>query len=175
MKSNTSRAVGLALTSSVLLAGCSSLPFLGKPDPRWADYKSWTKITEGEPSTGNSQALGGVHMGTEGYRDVYVNEIGLAMLTGEGPYDFPEGTVVVKEQYANKADWEAGKRAAHTISLKVADNPGTTAADWNWAAGYTGKAKAHIADPNCVACHTAAVALNKSDYVFSVPAYLEAN
>ena len=160
---------------SVFLAGCASIPFLGKPDPRWADYKSWTKITEGEPSTGDSMALGGVHMGTEGYRDVYVNDIGLEMITGDGPYDFPEGTVVVKEQFASKADWEAGEGAQHTISLKVADNPGTASEDWNWAAGYTGKVKAHIADPNCVACHTAAIAFNQSDYVFSVPAYLEAN
>ena len=175
MKSNTTRSVGVALIGGVFLAGCASIPFLGKPDPRWADYKSWTKITEGEPSTGNSQALGGVHMGTEGYRDVYVNDIGLEMITGDGPYDFPEGTVVVKEQFASKADWEAGERMQHTISLKVADNPGIASEDWNWAAGYTGKAKAHIADPNCVACHTAANAFNQSDYVFSVPAYLEAN
>ena len=175
MKLNKTRSVGLALMGSVLVAGCASIPFLGKPDPRWADYKSWTKITEGEPSTGDSQALGVVHMGAEDYRDVYVNDVGLAMLTSDGPYDFPEGTVIVKEQFANKADWESGKRVVHTISLKVADNPGTTSADWNWAAGYKGKAKAHIEDPNCVACHTAAVALNKSDYVFSVPAYLKAN
>ncbi len=175
MKLNQTRSVGLALMGSVLVAGCASIPFLGKPDPRWADYKSWTKITEGEPSTGNSQALGEVHMGAEGYRDVYVNDVGLAMLTSDGPYDFPEGTVIVKEQFANKADWEAGRRVAHTISLKVADNPGTTSADWNWAAGYKGKAQAHIEDPNCVACHTAAIAFNQSDYVFSVPAYRKAN
>ena len=175
MKLNKTRAVTVALTSSVLVAGCASIPFLGKPDPRWADYKNWTKVTEGEPSTGASQALGGVHMGPEGYRDVYVNEVGLEMLTGDGPYDFPEGTVVVKEQFANEADWKAGKRAAYTISLKVANNPGTASTDWNWAAGFTGEAKAHIDDPNCVACHTAAVALNQSDYVFSVPAYLKAN
>ena len=87
-------------------------------------------------------------MGAEGYRDVYVNDVGLAMLTSDGPYDFPEGTVIVKEQFKNKADWEAGKRAAHTISLKVADNPGTTSADWNWAAGYKGKAQENIEDPN---------------------------
>lgn len=175
MKSTKTRVVSVALAGSVLVAGCASLPFLGKPDPRWADYKSWTKITEGEPSTGASQALGGVHMGEEGYRDVYVNDVGLEMITGDGPYDFPEGTVVVKEQYENEAAWKAGKGAAHTISLKIADNPGTTSADWNWALGYTGKVQAHIDDPNCVACHTAAVALNQSDYVFSVPAYLEAN
>ncbi len=175
MKLNKTRSIGLALMGSVLVVGCASIPFLGKPDPRWADYKSWTKITEGEPSTGNSQALGEVHMGAEGYRDVYVNEVGLAMLTSDGPYDFPEGTVIVKEQFPNRADWEAGKHAAYTISLKVADNPGTTSADWNWAAGYKGKAQAHIEDPNCVACHTAAIAFNQSDYVFSVPAYLKAN
>ena len=175
MKLNKTRSVGLAVMGSVLVASCASIPFLGKPDPRGADYKSWTKITEGEPSTGDSQALGGVHMGAEGYRDVYVNDVGLAMLTSGGPYDFPEGTVIVKEQFENKADWEAGKRVAHTISLKVADNPGTSSADWNWAAGYKGKAQENIEDPNCVACHTAAVALNKSDYVFSVPAYLKAN
>jgi hypothetical protein len=175
MKTHTARIIGTTLLGSVLAAGCASVPFLAKPDPRWADYKSWTRITDGEPSTGASQALGGVHMGPEGYRDVYVNDVGLAMLTGNGPYDFPEGTVIVKEQFPDKAAWEASKGEAVTVSLKVADGEGIRAEDWNWAAGYKGRAQAHIADPNCVACHTAAVALNKSDYVFSVPAYLEAN
>ncbi len=174
MKLNATRSMGLVLLGGIFVAGCASIPGLGKPDPRWADYKNWTKITE-KPSTGNTQGLGGVHMGPEGYRDVYVNETGLAMITGEGPYDFPVGTVIVKEQFKDKAAWESGKGAAHTISLKVADNEGQNSDDWNWALGYTGKVQQTIAKPDCVACHTIANALNQSDYVFSVPAYLEAN
>ena len=164
-----------AIAAAALLAGCASLNPFAEPDPRWADYKSWTKVTEGEPSTGASTALGGVHRGAEGYRDVYVNDVGLATITGEGPYDFPAGTVIVKEQFADEAAWRAGRGAQHTISLKVADTDGVTEDDWNWAAGYTGAVEQDIADPDCAACHTAAVALNRSDYVFSVPAYLAAN
>ena len=104
--------------------------------------------------------IGNVHKGRDGYRDVYVNDIGKEALTGTAPYNFPAGSIVIKEQFANKAAWEAQKGGEVTVSLKVKDGTGS-ADNWEWAAGYTGKA-----GPSqfCAGCHTAAIA---SDFVFT--------
>ncbi len=170
MKYLSVKMFGVVISAGAMLAGCATVtsPFRDA-DERWADYRNWTKVTEGNPSTGASPALGTVHKGPEGYRDVFVNDVGRAMLIGDGPYDFPEGTVVVKEQYDDKAAWEAGTDPDLTVSVKVGDAKGTPKEDWIWAAGYKDEA-----GPNefCSSCHTAAVSLNQSDYVFSVPGYL---
>ncbi len=146
-----------------LIAGTSACSLIGggEPDPRWADYKNWHKITEGRVGTGDPTGLiGNVHKGREGYREVYVNDIGKDALTGTAPYNFPAGSIVIKEQFANKAAWEAQKGGEVTVSLKVKDGTGS-ADNWEWAAGYTGKA-----GPSqfCAGCHTAAIA---SDFVFT--------
>ena len=157
----------IAGVSSTVLAGCASVNPFSKPDERWADFESWTKITEGhgEPTGDPSNLLGPVHKGENGYRDVYVNDIGKDVLMGEPPYNFPEGTVVVKHQFDNKADWEAGKNGEVTVSLKSADNGQRSKDNWTWAAGY--KSKAGPSD-FCANCHTAAISpLFDSDYVFT--------
>ena len=65
---------------TITIAGCAALPSF-TPDERWADFKSWTKLTEGKVGTGDPTGfIGNVHKGPEGYRDVYVNDIGAAML-----------------------------------------------------------------------------------------------
>jgi len=105
---------GIAISLTGLLAGCASItaPF-SDPDPRWADYKNWTKVTADEVSTGNPTGfLGGVHQGDDGYRDVYVNDIAKDTLYGSAPYNYPEGSVIVKEQYASKEDWEARRKVS---------------------------------------------------------------
>ncbi|ASJ74695.1 cytochrome P460 family protein [Granulosicoccus antarcticus] len=148
---------------SALLAGCSTLsaPFRDA-DPRWADYKSWTKVTELEPSTGNpTRFLGGVHMGDEGYRDVYVNDIAKEALLGSAPYNLPEGSVIVKEQFADQADWEANRKAAHTISVKVAKTDELSKDNWIWADSYKGDAGESAF---CSGCHSIAA---KTDFVFT--------
>ncbi|NND91005.1 MAG: hypothetical protein HKN42_09075 [Granulosicoccus sp.] len=149
--------------TTALLVGCSSLsaPFK-EADARWADFKSWTKVTELEPSTGNPTGfLGGVHMGDEGYRDVYVNDIAKDTLLGSAPYNYPAGSVIVKEQFASKADWEAGRKGAHTISVKVADGDQLSKENWNWADSYKGTAGESAF---CSGCHSIAAA---NDYVFT--------
>lgn len=162
MKKSSMYSVGAVVIAGTLLAGCSSLtaPFRDA-DPRWADFKSWTKVTV-EPGTGNPTGfLGGLHMGDEGYRDVYVNAVGEEALAGSAPYNFPEGTVIVKEQFANKADWEAGRKAAHTVSLKVAASDELAKENWIWADSYKGSAGESAF---CSACHSIAAA---DDYVFT--------
>lgn len=161
----------LATVAGALTAGCASVNPFAKADPRWADFKSWTKVTEGTEPTGDpSNVLGVVHKGPEGYRDVYVNDIAKDVLLGEGPYDFPEGSVIVKHQFDNKADWQAGENGDVTVSVKSADDGTRNADNWTWAAGLTGKAGPSTF---CSSCHTAALAIYDSDYVFTTAGFLE--
>jgi hypothetical protein len=151
------------LAVSVLISSCSTLtaPFK-ETDARWADFKNWTKVTELEPSTGNPTGfLGGLHMGDEGYRDVYVNDIGEDALMGSGPYNLPAGTVIVKEQFANKLDWESGRKPAHTISVKATASDNVTKDNWIWADSLSGTAGESAF---CSGCHSIAA---KDDYVFT--------
>lgn len=166
MKKSLVIKAGVIVTVTGLLAGCASLiaPFKDA-DPRWADYKSWTRVTEDHVSTGNpTNFLGGVHMGDEGYREVYVNDIGKDTLYGAAPYNYPAGSVIVKEQYANKADWEAGRKAAHTVSIKVAASETSQKQDWMWADSFKGVAKE---SEFCAGCHSIAELRGKGDYVFT--------
>jgi hypothetical protein len=157
--------------SLLFLSGCAYNNPFGSADERWADFKTWTKVTEGREPTGDpTGTLELVHEGPNGYRDVYVNDIGKAVLMGEPPYKFPAGTVVVKEQFENKADWEAQKGASVTVAVKVADDGNISGDNWQWAAGY--KAKAGASD-FCSTCHIAAITpIYQSDYVFTTADFL---
>ena len=167
-------AIGAAALAAALVAGCASLPNpFAEPDPRWADYKGWTRVND-EPTTGQSPGLGTVHEGAEGYRVVYVNDVGrdtiLSSGDANGDYDYPEGTVVVKEQYEDEAAYLAGAEAGEvdvTVSLKVADGA-EPAANWQWSTGYTASAGDSAF---CSGCHSIPIA---KDFVFSNATYLAA-
>lgn len=154
------------VAASAVLAGCAALGIGGEPDARWADYKTWTKASD-EPTTGASPGLGAVHLGPTGYRIVYVNDIGKDTLLGEGPYEYPEGTVIVKEQYKTEEAALSGEGAAVTVSLKVGSGEG--ADTWHWAPGYT---KAAGESQFCSGCHSIPFA---KDFVFSNATYLAEN
>ncbi len=155
--------------AAITLAGCAALPG-GTADERWADYKNWTKITEGKVQTGDPTGfIGNVHKGPSGYRDVYVNDIGAAMLASDGPYNFPAGTVVVKEQYDNQAAWESGEGAGVTVSLKMTASDDLSKDNWIWAESYTSTAGKSAF---CSGCHSIAA---KTDYVFTNGAFLAAH
>ncbi len=157
-KKNITLFVSIVALSSIV-SGCATF---GTADQRWADYKSWTKITEGRVSTGDPTGfIGTVHKGTEGYRDIFVNQIGISTNQGPAPYHYPIGTVVVKEQYKDKAAWEAQKSPDLTIMVKVADNGKMEAANWDWSDGYTSRANKNAF---CSGCHTIAMA---NDFVFT--------
>lgn len=166
MKKSAVIKTGVLITLTGVLAGCATLtaPFRD-PDPRWADYKNWTRVTETHVSTGNpTNFLGGVHNGEEGYREVYVNDIAEATMLGSAPYNYPEGSVIVKEQYASKEDWEAGRGAAHTISIKVSQSETSQKSDWKWADSIKGAVKD---SEFCAGCHSIAELRAQGDYVFT--------
>ncbi len=152
----------------MFLSGCASLNMFGKADERWADYKSWTNVTAGTEPTGDPTGLlAVVHKGPEGYRNVYVNDIAKETLLGDAPYVYPVGSVVVKEQFDNKADWEAGENAGVTISVKASGGETVSKDDWIWADSYKGSAGA---SQFCSGCHTVALA---DDFVFTNKAFLD--
>ena len=169
MNRPTVKYVGAAIAVGVLVAGCAAL-LPGDPDERWVDYKSWTKLTDGKVGTGDPTGfIGNVHKGPEGYREVYVNDIGKEALEGSAPYNFPAGTVVVKEQYKNEAAWQADKGGELTISLKMTGSDAPNKDNWVWAAGYTGTAEKNAF---CSGCHSIATA---TDFVFTNGDFLAKN
>lgn len=152
------------LLLSVLIAGCSSTrDYDGSADSRWSNFKSWTKITQDRTGTGDPTGLvSSVHKGREGYRDVYVNNVALATIQGSAPYQYPLGSVIVKEQFVNKAAFLAQKPTDLTIMVKVADSGNVEAKNWAWSEGY--KAPLKTDNAFCSGCHIAAL---KDDFVFT--------
>ena len=71
-------------------------------------YRTWYRITHLEPNTGDVTGgfLGSVHKGKKGYREIYINSIGEATNKGTAPYNYPVGTIIVKEEYKDKESWE---------------------------------------------------------------------
>lgn len=152
--------ITLALTFPVL-TGCSMLDNKAA-DERWADYRKWTKMNK-QPITGDHTGfLGGLHRGKQGVREVFVNDIGAsAALQSSGPFNYPIGTVIVKEQYKSMAARDQKKGVGTTIMVKTSDSTPNLPTDWQWSRGYGKPAKD---DPFCSGCHT--VALTK-DFSFS--------
>ncbi len=159
MKYKYLKQISIVVVIAAFITGCASF---GKADSRWADYKGWTKITEGRVSTGDPTGfIGTVHKGPKGYRDIFVNDVGLATNQGTAPYNYPVGSVVVKEQYNNEADWKAQKSPDLTIMVKIATSDKPNANNWAFAAGYKDTAGANAF---CSGCHTIA---QQADFVFT--------
>ena len=134
----------------------------------WKDYKTWYKTTGNEPITGDeTRFLSGKHRGEEGYRVIYINAIGATINKGKAPYKYPEGTVVVKEQYKSKSSYEAGKKPALSIMVKMENGTSPETGDWGYVTGF--RRKIHIGTSKnakfCGGCHSAAL-LKRNDYVF---------
>jgi hypothetical protein len=155
----TIKKISIIVVIAAFVTGCATF---GEADSRWSDYKSWTKITEGRVSTGDPTGfVGSVHQGLSGYRDIFVNKIGLATNQGAAPYTYPIGSVLVKEQYKDKTDWESQKSPDLTVMVKIATSDAPNANNWAYAAGYKGTAEANAF---CSGCHTIAF---QADFVFT--------
>ena len=144
---------------AVLVSGCAAVGIGGTVDSRWADFKSWNKVVDGE--TGDpTKFIGNVHRGPNGYRNTYVNDVGLATINNaaEGRV-FPAGSSIIKEQFKDKAAWEAGKGAGYTVAVKQEDG------SWGWTAKLTGNAGANAF---CAGCHGIAA---KHDSMFTGGGY----
>lgn len=159
MKLQNIKLIGTITVLSAIISGCAAY---GTADERWAEYRSWTKITEGRVSTGDPTGfVGNVHAGPKGYRDIFVNKIGIATNQGSAPYNYPVGSVLVKEQYKDKAAWETQKSPDLTIMVKIGSSDNPDVSNWAFAPGYTDTA---AANDFCAGCHTIA---QKDDFVFT--------
>ena len=99
----------------------------------WDGYKSWYKITNTKPNTGDPTGfLDGKHMGTKAFREVYINSVGEATHKGSAPYKYPAGTVVVKEQYKNEKKYNKGKIGGLTIMVKLEEGASPETGDWGY-------------------------------------------
>jgi len=134
----------------------------------YSDYKSWYRITKDAPNTGDPTGfLDGRHRGVRAYREVYVNEIGEAVNRGTAPYKYPEGSMIVKEEYKDEAAWKEGKKPKIKLMVKLKEGTSPETGDWGYASklkakkvatGTSGKAKF------CTSCHV--FVAGQGDYVF---------
>jgi hypothetical protein len=170
MKTTTKVYLSLISLITIGISGCASSPsYDGNTDKRWADFKKWTKITQGRTGTGDPTGLvAAVHKGTNGYRDVYVNNIALKTSQGSAPYSYPVGSVIVKEQFDDLAAFNSQQPTDLTIMVKLADNGSNDAKNWGWADAYNAELKPENAF--CSSCHTVVL---KDDFVFTNEDFLQ--
>lgn len=159
---------GLTLVSGVAITACQAPIKNANTDPdaapnaQWADYKNFTKVTAAGPLTGSEGGpLGNVHEGPSGYRDIYVNDIALPMYESDGPYKYPLGSVIVKEQYKNETKWNEQKLGGLTVMVKLKEGTSPETADWGFASSYKGSL---TASSFCFGCHAVGQA---DDYLFT--------
>lgn len=156
--------VGLIALTGCIVMACAKI------DERWSDYSSWTKITKDRVITGDQTgSLGDLHEGLKGYREVYVNDIGLAVNKGSAPYRYPVGTVLVKEQYKDKDAWEKNQSPNYTIMVKVSDIDEEEEENWRFSTGLN---KKPVKNSFCFDCHAAAL---NDDIVFTNETFFTSN
>lgn len=133
----------------------------------WANYKSWYKVTADEPNTGDPTGfLDAKHKGLKAYRDIFINSVGEATNKGESDFPYPEGTILVKEAFKDKAAWEAQKKPELTIMIKMASGASPETGDWEFVMGGDGKKRGSGTSKwgtFCGSCHINAAA---TDYNF---------
>jgi hypothetical protein len=114
------------------------------------DYSYWERLTDTElnyPIPG--------HM--DNYRIPYINEIGENVsIKNEGGrivYDYPEGTIIIKEIYAGPEYQDGDKPTALTVMVKDPDSP-LARGGWIWIMKSLDSGKEIInTDGFCVNCH----------------------
>ena len=158
------------------VAGCLSTSDQAGPDASaWDGYKSWQKITT-EPNTGDPTGfLGKVHEGLNALRDIYVNDIGLAVNRGERPFPYPAGTILVKETFRDRSAWEAQTAPDLTIMLKLSPGSSPETADWEYVMGADGSNRGTGTSGLAMFCHSCHTAAAATDYGFINAAFLSSH
>ena len=150
-------AVGTLLMSC--MSGGSSDPDATAIDS-FSGYTGWHRVNT-SPITGDTTgALGNVHEGSSGFREVYINSVGSA---ASAPLPHPEGTMVVKESFKNDAG-EKGKLTGITVMSKREAGYDPENGDWEYLNVKPNlKVSAQGRLSLCVSCHSA----SDNDYVFT--------
>jgi Cytochrome P460 len=99
---------------------------------QWEGYQEWYHPTKGRPITGDPTGFLGDKDREKGYREVYVNKVGEDVNKGDAPYLYPAGSVIVREVYNDKMDWEVKKTPVLTISIKLPKGSAPESKDWEY-------------------------------------------
>jgi len=149
---------------SIALTACMSAGD-GTPVAQFADYQGWTRVNTQTITGDVTGTLGSAHEGTQGFREVYVNEAGRVVALGDSSPPFPAGTILVKESH--KADGNGAKGDLANLTIMVKREAGYDAANGNWEYVMTTPAKSVRMQGKlgmCINCHAAA---ESSDFVFT--------
>jgi hypothetical protein len=115
------------------------------------DYKSWERTT--------AEVLKYPIPGHESnYRKIYINETGEKMIetvdsNGVGSYNYPEGTIIVKEIYDSANYTESSKPVSLTCMFKAPSDKDARGG-WLWVMKTVPEGKETIVNFSfCVTCH----------------------
>lgn len=140
--------------SYLLLLGAVSLLFLGcaeeEPPPLVIeDHSGWARTTNRTldfPVPGHG----------DGERRIFINAVGATVqqpASEESPWEYPEGTVIVKEVYEAPAPPEDAPPSMLTIMVKRPDHP-SSRGGWVWLTKQPGSEEQRIfTEQFCVTCH----------------------
>ena len=128
------------------------------------EFETWYKVNK-EPLVGSAGgALQGKHLEREGMREVYINDIGKPVSTGEMTIPFPVGTIIVKDTFYRNGDGSRGKRWNITVMRKREPGYDSSKGDWEYAEAAPSKSLGIVGKWNlCIDCHVYA----RKDYVFT--------
>ena len=127
-----------------LLSGCAEEPQVPLVP---TDYLSWSSTVDEVLEyqiPGHTQAL----------RKIYINRIGTSVvpevIEGRVSYDYPEGTVLLKENFTNADD---AKPNNITVMIKDAKNPDGRGG-WVWVNKNVATGNEHVfSNEFCFSCH----------------------
>ena len=151
MRRTYTHIISLGIIGSILLfAACQkqSSPLIPSTD----EYRSWEKATD---ETLNYPVPGhGDH-----FRIIYINSLGFSVQpiqkNSRRVYNYPEGTIIVKEIYSGKTPPQQGKTPISiTVMIKNTAHP-KSQGGWLWIERTESSQQEHIIDYKlCIECHT---------------------
>ncbi len=126
---------------SFVLQGCSNAYSKQSNNQlEWDGYQNWYHITKDGPNIGDLTGfVENKHNGPKGYREIYINKIGVPVHKGEKSIPYPAGTIIVKESYKNEKAWSAKKNPVLTIMKKLEKGTAPSTGDWEYIMGANGK------------------------------------
>ena len=128
-------------------------------------YPTWFQVNS-EIITGDATGTLGrnVHQGSTGFRNVFVNPVGEAVITGDADTPYPAGTIFVKDSYAEQ-DGAMGDLADVTVMVKREAGFDPDNGDWEYMLlTNTLSVRNQGAIGMCISCHAAAA---NRDFVFA--------
>lgn len=159
------RIIAVIAIAIIVLASCVTISDRDRlRKSNFSDFESWHKINA-EPLVGAAGGLlRGKHLEEGGMREVYVNEIGRPVFTGESQGPLPEGTIIVKDTFYIAKDGTKGRRWNITVMRKRERGYDSENNDWEYVTAGPGKGvRFQGRMPLCIECHLAA----DDDFVFT--------